>query len=863
MRPSASPRICDTLRWVVAALAVAGCTSGVAAADDREASFGRVVAPFFERYCVDCHGPQRSKGGVTLHTLKGDLAAGAGPKRWDKVLDLIERGAMPPETDDQPKPAERKAVVEWIRAALRDEAGRARKPADGPPAHSDLRRLTNVEYQNTMRDLIGFELKLVDDLPKDPFKPYTFTNTAEFMRLGPEQLDAYRAAARRALASAIVDPEKPKTFKKRQEWKPAPAPIPNDQLEPNQLGVWGGSGRFSVSQGTTFTDLPKTGEFRIRFQASAIFPPGVTEMPLRLVMGEALNVNSSTRRIEPVGTVRMKAGAKPAVYELRGRLENFPFETNRNQKGKPLPDALTITPQNLYDDGTLNDENGFRKPRVREFPIAVIDWMEFEAPLPDVWPPEHHTRILFASPLRESDPDKYVREVLRRFMSRAFRRPATDDEVNRFAKIYATLKPELKTIEATLRETLALVLVSPQFLMHNGAPANPEQKRYAFASRLSYFLWASMPDEELLELAAKGELDKPEVVEKQVLRLLADPRSQDFVREFSRQWLSLDKMRTVPINRDLFPRFLYYVPLGERAGTEEPYRPTIRDHMIDETSAFVAHLIRDNKSAFNVVDSDFACLNQPLAAHYGVPGVTGGEIRPVALKPEYRLGGLLTHGSVLIGNGTGSAPHPIYRAVWLREAILGEEVPPPPADVPALVDTAGASAEKAATIKDLLARHRQQASCNACHARLDPWGIPFEQYNAIGRFQPKVPKEGTRVSPFKTAVHKDLDGYTAYVNSLNTVTVGADARVPGGPNIDGMAELKAYLLKDRKGDIARNVLRRFYGYGLGRELTWRDRFAVEDMLDGVGKNGYGMRDMIVAVCRHESFRGHTELRKNP
>ena len=237
--------------------------------------------------------------------------------------------------------------------------------------------------------------------------------------------------------------------------------------------MWGGTGRLSVSHGTTLTDLPKTGEFRIRFQASAIFPPGGTEMPLRLVMGEALNVNSSTRRIEPVGTVRLKAGAKPAVYEFRGRLENFPFETNRNQKGKPLPDALTITPQNLYDDGTLNDENGFRKPRMREFPIAVIDWMEFEAPLTEVWPPEHHTRILFASPLRESDPEKYVREVLRRFMSRAFRRPATDDEVARFAKIYATLKPELKTIEATLRETLALVLVSPQFLMHNGAPASP------------------------------------------------------------------------------------------------------------------------------------------------------------------------------------------------------------------------------------------------------------------------------------------------------------------------------------------------------------------------------------------------------
>jgi hypothetical protein len=493
----------------------------------------------------------------------------------------------------------------------------------------------------------------------------------------------------------------------------------------------------------------------------------------------------------------------------------------------------------------------------------VIDWIEFESPLTEEWPPAHHLRILFDSPLRESDPDKYLHEVLRRFLSRAFRRPATEVEVARFAKVYATLKPQLKTLEATLRETLSLALVSPQFLMHNGTATTPEEGRSAWASRLSYFLWASMPDDELLERAAKGDLDQPEVLEKQVRRMLADPRSQAFVREFSRQWLSLDKMRTVPINRDLFPRFLYYVPLGERAGTEEPYRPTIRDYMIEETYAFVSHLIRDNRSVFNIVDSDFACLNLPLAAHYGVRGVMEHEIRPVPLKPEYRLGGLLTHGSVLIGNGTGSAPHPIYRAVWLREAILGEKVPPPPADVPALVDTAGASAEKAATIKDLLARHRTQASCNACHARLDPWGIPFEQYNAIGKFQPKVPREGTRVSPFKTATHKDLDGYAAYVNTVNTIPVPADARVPGGPNIDGMAELKAYLLKDRKGDIARNVLRRLYSYGLGRELTWQDRFAVEEMLATVGPSGYGLRDMILTVCRHESFRVSTDVRKKP
>lgn len=602
--------------------------------------------------------------------------------------------------------------------------------------------------------------------------------------------------------------------------------------------------------------FPATGEFRVRFKAAAVLQPGAEEVELRLVMGEGLGVNSSTLRIEPIGTVRLKNGPEaPEIFEFRGRIENFPVQKNRAKNGTPLPDSLVITPQNLYDDGTLNDDNNFQRTRLLSMPKAVVEWIEFEAPLTDVWPPAHHNRILFDSPLRESDPAAYVKAVLRRFMSRAYRRPATDDEVDRFAKIYASFLPELKTVEATLRETLSLVLVSPQFLFHRESkPSAAMDKQYELASRLSYFLWASMPDDELLRLASDSRLDDPAEIERQVLRLLADERSHNFVRNFTVQWLSLDKLRTVPINRDLFPRFLYYVPLGERAGTEVPYRPTIRDYMLDETIAFIAELIDNNRDALQIVDSEFACLNQPLAAHYGVLGVQGNKLRPVPLRPEYHLGGLLTQGSVLIGNGTGSAPHPVYRAVWLREAILGQDVPPPPAEVPALSDSAGASVEKAVTIKDLLVRHRQTESCNDCHSRLDPWGIPFEQYNAIGKFQPLVPKEGARIRPFNKAAHLDLLGYEKYLQSINTIAVEADSRLPLGPTVNGLTELKAYLLQERQDEITKNVLRRLLTYALGRELTWRDRFAVEELFHQSQSQNHKLRDMIVLVSQSELFR---------
>jgi len=557
--------------------------------------------------------------------------------------------------------------------------------------------------------------------------------------------------------------------------------------------------------------------------------------------------------MEPVGTVALSNGPEePEEFEFRGRIENFPVQPPRAAKNKMLPPSLTITPQNLYDDGTLNDDNNFQKTRNPSMPKAVVEWIEFEAPVFDVWPPEHHTRILFESPYRETNPKAYVREVLKRFMSRAYRRPATDDEVARFEKIYEMVSPEVPTFEAAMRETLAMVLVSPDFLFHTVTQhgLNPQ---YTLASKLSYFLWGSMPDAELMALASEGKLGDPVAIETQALRLLADERSLDFVENFTMQWLDLDKMRTVPINRDLFPRFLYYVPLGERAGTEEPYRPTIRDHMIAETVGFVGELIKRNASVLNIVDSDFAYLNQPLANHYGIPGVEGIALRPVPIKPEHRLGGLFTQGSVLIGNGTGSAPHPIYRAVWLREAILGDEVAPPPADVPALTDTAGESAEHASSIKDLLRLHRTKESCNDCHVRLDPWGIPFERYNAIGKYQPKVPKEGTRVSAFNKKKHVDQAGYQAYLDSINTESVEADARVPYGPEVGGMEDLKSYLLKERKEEIARNMVRRLLTYGLGRELTYRDRFAVEQLLNFQKMNGLGFRDMIVSVCQSPLF----------
>ncbi len=838
-------------RWPARVLVVATIAAGggalTAAIPAGQPGFKTKVAPFFKDNCISCHGPEKSKGNITLHTLDGTFAKSEDVERWEKIREVLEKGEMPPEDRPQPALADREAVTRWINDAVR---GHVQKTAEVNVVPT-TRRLTNFEYENTMRDLLGFRLKLSENLPEDPVVPYSFNNSAEFMRLGMEQMDRYLENARRAMASAIVDPGKPLIHKSERKWQVNAADV---GLASNEVGVYGNR-RNTPATGMGLKSWPTTGEYRIRVKASANLPPGVPELPLRLVMGYGLNENLAMLQYEPVGTVQLRNDpGNPQVFEFRGRIENHPARPGDTTKDGQKPPSMTITPQNLYDNGTLNDENGFQKPRNLTLPRAVIESIEFEAPVADVWPPEHHTRILFESTLRETDPSAYVREVLKRFMTRAYRRPPAAGEIERFEKIYQTMAAEIGTFEGAMRETLAMVLVSSPFLYHAESADGGANRHYELASKLSYFLWGSMPDDELFDLAARGKLDDAKVIEGQVRRLLGDARSRDFVNNFTTQWLSIAKMKAVKINTKLFPRFLYLVPLGERAGTEEPYRPTIRDFMHEESVAFVAELIRRNASVLNVVDSDFAMLNEPLAAHYGVEGVRGHELRPVAIKPEHHLGGLLTHGSVLVGNGTGTAPHPIYRAVWLREAILGDEVAPPPADVPALVDSAGSAAEKALSIKDLLVKHRQKESCNSCHARLDPWGVPFERYNAVGKYQDLVPKDGVTVRGFQKAVDKDLDGYTAYLKTVNTVAVQADARLPHGPEVNGMEELKAYLLKSRKAEIVENVVRRLLSYGIGRKLTYRDRFAVKELVERAGKNDNKLQDIIVMICQSETFR---------
>jgi mono/diheme cytochrome c family protein len=297
------------------------------------------ILPFFETHCIRCHGPDKSKGKITLHTLGGNLASGADGRLrdWEKVLEVLKAGEMPPEDEKQPADAERLAVKAWIDQGMRDHVAQSQEVKIPPRA----RRLTNFEYQNTMRDLLGINLDLIKGLPQDPEKPYHFNNSAEFMLLGPDQLDRYLQAARRALASAIVDPGEPKVH--RQQWSFEPKGPAFASAQPDELGVYT-NGRGSIASGVAVASWPETGEYRIRIQAAAILPPGYPEVPLRIVMGSHLRHDAGTGDYAPVGMVHLSNTVDDLrEFEFRGRIETIPFTSGKSPRGAwSRPSATSI-----------------------------------------------------------------------------------------------------------------------------------------------------------------------------------------------------------------------------------------------------------------------------------------------------------------------------------------------------------------------------------------------------------------------------------------------------------------------------------------------------------------------------------------
>jgi hypothetical protein len=488
---------------------------------------------------------------------------------------------------------------------------------------------------------------------------------------------------------------------------------------------------------------------------------------------------------------------------------------NLYSDGRPDPKPEVIKTEK--DGKAVNEYIYTEDP---SYPKVIIESVDYEAPYYPSWPPERHTRLLPVRPASRAEETEVARAALAAFMDRAFRRPADPAGVDEMARYFTKVRPLVDSFEQAIRETFAMVLVSPDFLylVERAEPAEKRIDDYELASRLSYFLWSTMPDERLLELASQGRLSAPEGLTAEVERMLDDERSWAFVEQFSNQWLDLDGVDRVAVNPNYYPDF----------------DESLKADMRGETQHFFAEVLENDLSALTFLRSDFAMLNQALAQHYGINGPRTEAFERVPLRFEDRRGGLLAQASILLTNSTGEDSHPINRGVWVRKVLFDDPPPPPPPAVPNLDSSAPGLALM--PLKRQLEEHRDNAACVACHQGIDPWGVALEEFDAVGQF--------------RTRVHR-RSGEQEAVNPVD-----AAATLPDGAKVNGFNELAAYLVEHKAQAFGRALTSKMLAYALGRSLELEDQREVDRLAEEFAADGYRFRRHVVRIATSSLFQQH-------
>ena len=797
--------------------------------------FRKAVEPVLKRACVSCHGPDKQKGKFRVDTLDPDLLNGADVSWWLEVFGVIGNGERPPEdAEGHLQDADRAVVVDWLSREIQ-QASRVARSAQG---RSSFRRLTRYEYDYALRDLLGLDHSLVDRLPPETASEDGFKNSSELLQMSSMQFQTYREIGLKALRRAIVIGERPKPVKYllpleklfEQTAKSQKAKV----FRRDDKKYASHRRRAHLLNRETGVGVPFSGGmYRPLDEAAAAQVRASSKVYMELPRNNEWKVGLD-RFLPDEGTMRISIRAARSTEELKGDASlrlGFSAHTSNNanfsnvisERDVPVK-APAGKPEFIHFDIQLDDiqRNPFRKlettfPRRDEFlhirNVTLVDGLhvqfdhvEITAPFYAQWPPKTHTAIFFESGNRENE-TVYAREVLERFMGRAWRRPVGAPEVDRFVKLFGEYRPQFESFEGAMVEVLATVLAHPEFLYlaqrDAGAPkaAPTGISEFELAGRLAVFLWSSIPDEPLLDLARRGKLREPKMLAAQVDRMLADPRAKRFTRHFIRQWLGLDGLNSVDHIRD----------------------DQLRTAMAEEPIAFFEHVLQANGSVMDFIHSDYAVVNAKLAQLYRIPDVHGLHFRKVALEAQHQRGGLMTGAAVLAMNSDGKDSHPLKRGVWMLERMLHDPPPPPPPNVPE-VDLADPEIAKM-TLKERIADHRDDPACYSCHARIDPWGIAFENYDAMGSFR----------------------------TTIKGKPVDATSKLFNKQPLAGMDGLKEYLLAERQDQFARAMTHKLTAYALGRHLTFADRADVEELTTQFRSRKDRLRDLVHLLVQSRIF----------
>ncbi len=761
----------------------------------------KAVDHVLRTHCYGCHGPEKQKAKIRFDTLASDFVRDRrAAETWHDALDAVAAGEMPPEDEPELNAEERAALTGWIRGKL-DEAIAAMQ---GKSEGVVLRRLNKAEYRYTLGDLLGLPGNYGEKLPEDSLSDDGFANNGAALGMSALQLEYYLETAREALGRVLVEGEQPErtvqTATESAAIKGVAPGIPGLRL--------GRANYFALR----VENVPRSGDFTVRVTARVDSPNARTAF-LGAEYGN--KISGAISLLKPVGTADV-ASAEARVYAFRGRAEDFPMIPREGEKYLQL-----LVLKNVLDDGEPLPEpkkNAKGKetkeyPEDPDFPKIVVESAEFVSHDYAQWPPERHRRIMVSQ-----DP----REVLRNFLAKAWRKPATEAELDRVFAHFQAVAAQTDSQVAAIRETLAAALASSNFLYlvepHLKTGESRPLDAYELASRISYFLWSSMPDARLFELAASGELLQPATLRSEVTRMLADAKSERFIEQFTTQWLDLGGLERVAVNPQFYPDF----------------DDALKADMIGETRAFFAEILRSGHSALEFLDADWTMANAALTKHYG--GLTGPKSQKferVSLKGANRPGGLLGHASMHLANSDGEDSHPINRAIWIRERLLHDPPLPPPPNVPALDSTDPDFAKL--PIREQLKIHRADPACADCHNGIDPWGIALDHFDAVGLWRDEIRRPSGKRGKF------------------DRIPVDARDTLPGGVKLDGVESLQAYLLEERRDQFAHALVSKLLTYALGRSLELGDEPALDALTDDFAQDGYRLPGLIQAIATSEPF----------
>ena len=793
--------------------------------DLSQTGFAKAVTPLFEDSCYDCHGDGEHKGDFALDKLAVDFSSPEKLRTWVGVLDKMDSGEMPPKKKPRPNPVQLAAASGWLHAALY-AADYRREQTEGRVVE---RRLNRSEYENTVRELLGVETPLKELLPDDN-SAFGFDNVGSALDVSSVLLERYLDAADLALDAAM-----PRT--QRVEQKTERFTYLDDEGLLKQLGdktvLKRDDGIVMFTSGYMPTGIrkfraPVDGLYRVRVSCYAY----QSAKPVIMVAlgGDVIGGRGETHTI---GFFDVPPG-KPTVVEFSDRLE-------RNYTFKVMPFRM--------DGGERARQTG---PEKYDGPGLAVQWVEIEGPLTGEWPPASHTKLfgpLPLTPLPEKDehgrkiyrkpadpiyqvvspqPEADAEKLLRDFVPRAFRHPVSESDVAPFVALAKSRLANGYSFEDAMRVAYKGVLTSPEFLFLREKPGKLDD--YALASRLSCFLWSSMPDEELLGRARAGTLSQPAVLWAEVERMLGSPKAKAFTEDFLGQWLDLRLIDFTTPDKRLYPEF----------------DELLKTSMVRETQLFFEEVLKHDLPVQTFIQSDFAMLNGRLAEHYGIPGITGQEFRKVQLPPGSHRGGLLGQAAILKVTANGTTTSPVLRGKWVLDRIMGVPPPPPPKNVGAIEpDIRGAK-----TIREQLDMHRHVEACATCHTKIDPPGFALENYDVIGGWRDRyrvLPAHGQKVD----YVNVNAENMPQRRVALGPA-VDASFTMEDGEPFHDIDEFKALLLKDKE-QIARCLAGKLMVYATGAGVQFSDRPVVADIVARSAAKNYGLRTMIHEVVQSRVF----------